>query len=71
MPPIGDDPPARRWLVLNYGMWLGIPEVIERTGLKPDQPPPDVHAMARGPLAAAGGLGEADLVLAALTQRRH
>ena len=66
MSPIGDDPPARRWLVLNYGTWLGIPEVIERTGLKPDQPPPDVHAMARGPLSAAGGLGEADLVLAAL-----
>jgi SAM-dependent methyltransferase len=66
MPPIGDDPPARRWLVLNYGTWLGIPGVIERTGLKPDQPPPDVHAMARGPLAAAGGLGEADLVVAAL-----
>ncbi|HKO28984.1 MAG TPA: class I SAM-dependent methyltransferase, partial [Solirubrobacteraceae bacterium] len=66
MPPIGDDPPVRRWLTLNYGTWLAMPEVIERTGLKPDQPPPGVHAMARGPLAAAGGLGEADLVLAAL-----
>jgi len=66
MPPIGDDPPPRRWLVLNYGTWLDVPGVIERTGLKPDQPPPDVHAMARGPLAAAGGLGEADLVLSAL-----
>jgi SAM-dependent methyltransferase len=66
MPPIGDDPPVRRWLTLNYGMWLAMPEVIERTGLTTDQPPPDVHAMARGPLAAAGGLGEADLVVAAL-----
>jgi SAM-dependent methyltransferase len=52
--------------VLNYGTWLGVPGVIERTGLKPDQPPPGVHAMARGPLAAAGGLGEADMVLDAL-----
>jgi SAM-dependent methyltransferase len=67
MPPIGDDPPTRRFLVLNYGTWLGVPGVIERTGLKPDQPPPEVHAMARGPLAAAGGLGEADLVLDALS----
>jgi len=66
MPPIGDDPPFRRWLVLNYGSWLGVPAVIDRTGLKPDQPPEGVHAMARGPLAAAGGLGEADLVVDAL-----
>jgi SAM-dependent methyltransferase len=65
-PPIGDDLNARRWLVLNYGMWLNIPPVIERTGLIPGQPPDHIHAMARGPLAAAGGLGEADMVLAAL-----
>jgi SAM-dependent methyltransferase len=39
---------------------------MERTGLKPDQPPEGVHAMARGPLAAAGGLGEADLVVDAI-----
>jgi len=66
MPPIGDDPPARRWLALNYGTWLGMPAVFERTGLKPDRPPEGIHAMARGPLAAAGGLGEADLVVDAI-----
>lgn len=65
-PPIGDDLTARRWLVLNYGMWLRVPAVAEQTNLIPDQPPENVHAMARGPLAAAGGLGEADMVAAAL-----
>jgi SAM-dependent methyltransferase len=66
LPKIGNDPAARRWLVLNYGMWLKVPYVIERTGLRADQPPEDVHSMARGPLAAAGGLGEADMVVDAI-----
>jgi SAM-dependent methyltransferase len=64
--PIGNDLATRRWLVLAYGTWLKLPFVIERTGLTPDQPPEAVHAMARGPLAAAGGLGEADMVVDAV-----
>jgi SAM-dependent methyltransferase len=40
--------------------------VSEKTGLTSDQPPEEVHAMARGPLAAAGGLYEADLVVGAM-----
>jgi SAM-dependent methyltransferase len=56
----------REALILIYGVWLEIPGVIEKTGLSSAQPPEDVHAMARGPLAAAGGLYEADLVVDAL-----
>ncbi len=65
-PAIGSDLSSRRWLVLAYGMWLRLPAVIERTRLSPDQPPEDVHAMSRGPLAAAGGLGEADMIVEAI-----
>ncbi len=56
----------RGFLVLAYGIWLGVPSVIEKTGLPPDQPPEEVHAMARGALAAAGGMYEADLIVDAL-----
>ena len=58
-----EDPAVHRQLVLCYGMWFGIPSVSERTGLVRAQPPDEIHAMARGPLAAAGGLYEADLVI--------
>jgi SAM-dependent methyltransferase len=66
LPPVGDDPDFRRWGVLSYGTWLRVPAVAERTGLPTEQPPDDVHAMARGPLGAAGGLGEADMAVDAL-----
>jgi SAM-dependent methyltransferase len=56
----------RRFLLLSYGLWLKLAVVPERTGLRDAQPPEDIHAMARGPLAAAGGLYEADLVIDAL-----
>lgn len=61
-----DDPSRRRPLLLSYGMWLGIPWVAEKTGLRSVQPPEHIHTMARGPLAAAGGLYEADMTLDAL-----
>jgi SAM-dependent methyltransferase len=61
------EPAARRQIVVSYGMWLGVASVAAKTGLVPAQPPDDVHAMARGPLAAAGGLYEADLVVDALS----
>ncbi|MFI4992215.1 MAG: class I SAM-dependent methyltransferase [Solirubrobacterales bacterium] len=57
---------ARVPLVLSYGMWLCHPAVIAKTGLSAEQPPESIHAMARGPLAAAGGLYEADFVVNAL-----
>lgn len=60
------DPQLHRWLTLAYGIWLEVPAVAEKTGLPAAQPPADVHAMARGPLAAAGGLYEADLVVNSL-----
>jgi SAM-dependent methyltransferase len=62
-----DSAALRNALVLAYGLWLGVAAVSEKTGLTRDQPPADVHAMARGPLAAAGGLYEADLVIQGLT----
>jgi SAM-dependent methyltransferase len=57
---------TREALLLISGVWLGVPEVTEKTGLTSAQPPEDVHAMARGPLASGGGLYEADLVADAL-----
>lgn len=61
-------PSMRKELIVIYGVWLGVPEVIEKTGLGAAQPPEDVHAMARGPLAAAGGLYEADLIVEVLAR---
>jgi SAM-dependent methyltransferase len=59
-------PAQRSFLVLAYGIWLEVRDVSRKTGLSVAQPPEEVHAMARGPLAAAGGLYEADLVVDAL-----
>lgn len=58
--PAGDA--AKRQMVLTFGAWLEVPALSERTALPTSRPPDDVHAMARGPLAAAGGLYEADMV---------
>jgi SAM-dependent methyltransferase len=60
------DPGTRQHMVLGYGIWLGHSSATEKTGLRAAQPPEDVHVMARGPSAAAGGLYEADLVANAL-----
>jgi SAM-dependent methyltransferase len=60
------DPAARPLNVLAYGVWLGVPSIMEKTGLSGAQPPGDIHSMARGPIAAPGGLYEADLVVSAL-----
>lgn len=58
--------PTRRHLLLAFGLWLGVQSVSEKTGLPLAQPPEEIHSMARGPTAAAGGLYEADLILSAL-----
>ncbi len=60
------DPSEVRYMLLAYGTWLGDQALLERTGLSPAQPPAEIHSMAQGPLAAAGGLYEADLVANAL-----
>jgi SAM-dependent methyltransferase len=61
------DEGTRRQVLLAFGAWLGAESVGEKTGLANKQPPEDIHVMARGPLAAAGGLYEADLIVDALT----
>jgi SAM-dependent methyltransferase len=60
------DERVRRHLILSFGVHLGVESVLSRTGLSQQVPPEDVHAMSRGPLAAAGGLYEADIVADAL-----
>jgi SAM-dependent methyltransferase len=59
-------PQVRRHMILAFGTWLGSPAILEKTGLSQVQPPEDIHAMVRGPYAAAGGLYEANLVTDAL-----
>jgi SAM-dependent methyltransferase len=53
-------------LLLHFALALGVPGVLERSGLRLDEPPRDVHAMARGALATGGGLYEADMIADAL-----
>jgi SAM-dependent methyltransferase len=60
------DDAARRQVLLAFGAWLGAKCLFEKTGLTGIQPPEDIHVMARGPLSAAGGLYDADLILDAL-----
>jgi SAM-dependent methyltransferase len=60
------DETTRRHMILAFGIWLGMRAVTDTTGLPIAQPPEQIHAMARGPIAAAGGLYEADLVVDAL-----
>jgi SAM-dependent methyltransferase len=58
---------AKRHVLLAFGVWLGAQNLVEKTGLTDAQPPEGIHVMARGPLSAAGGLYEADIVVDALT----
>jgi len=57
---------ARRHMILAFGVWLEVPCVPEKTSLVKIQPPEEIHVMTRGPLASAGGLYEADMVVDAL-----
>lgn len=56
----------RRFLLLSLGVWLGVTEVSDRTGLTSALPPDEVHSMIRGPHAGAGGLYDADMVIGGL-----
>jgi SAM-dependent methyltransferase len=60
------EPHHRLRLAVLLSVYFQLPEALEKTGLISDMPPEDVHAMARGPLAAGGDLYIADLVLVAL-----
>ncbi|WP_445148464.1 class I SAM-dependent methyltransferase [Baekduia sp. Peel2402] len=53
---------SRRRLTLNFATAIGPPEVRERAGLLTATPPDEVHAMARGPVAAGGDFFLADMV---------
>jgi SAM-dependent methyltransferase len=56
----------KRRIDLNLGVHLGFPAVLEKTGLTPDMPPEEVHAMTHSPLGAGGSFYHADLVATAL-----
>ncbi len=58
-------PQLRPWLTLQLAVHYGLPGALEHTGLPAALPPEEVHAMARGPLAAAGDIASADAVVAA------
>lgn len=60
------DAKTRRRLALNFAAAYGVLPVLERAGLTHLMPPEDVHAMARGPVAAGGDCYIADLVFDAL-----
>jgi SAM-dependent methyltransferase len=61
------DAATRDHLRLVLGVWHRVPAVLEKTGLVPDEPGPEIHAMARGPLAAGGDLYSADMIVEAVT----
>lgn len=52
----------RLYLRLHLAVWQGAPGFLEASGLTGAEPPPNVHAMARGPLAAGGSFSAADMV---------
>ena len=56
------------FLILAFGQWLKVPAALEKLKLGSEQPPAEVHAMARGPLAAAGAIYVADMVASALAK---
>ena len=56
------DEDERTFMRVRLAVWQDAPGYCERTGLSRADPPPEIHAMARGPLAAGGGLNAADLV---------
>ena len=55
----------RQHLVLHYAAHWDVGPVLSRLGLPRLVPPDEIHAMARGPLAAGGGLWFADLIAGA------
>ena len=60
------DPAVRPYLTLHFGAYHGVTQILDKTGLSASMPPDEVHAMARGPLAAGGDPYIADLVVEAV-----
>lgn len=61
------DEPTRRSHAVPFALWLGFEGIEERLGLSSAAPPEHIHHMASGPLAAGGGLMQAEQLNAALT----
>lgn len=61
-------PEQRKRLTLAFGAHLGLPEVLEPTGLSSAAPPEDVHAMTRGASDTGGAYDLADMVIEGLEQ---
>lgn len=55
-------PKDQVWVKLAAGVTHAIPSVLSKTGLSPEMPPEDVHAMSRSWLGCGGSYGHADLV---------
>lgn len=62
------DEQSRRAHAVQFALWFELPGVEERIGLSAAQPPEHVHHMASGPLAAGGGLLQAEQLHDALTR---
>jgi SAM-dependent methyltransferase len=62
------EPHQKPRLAVLFSTYFQIPGALEATGLLPDMPPDEVHAMARGPIAAGGDLYIADIVLTYLEE---
>src|SRR3954453_23816645 len=62
------EPHQKPRLAVLFGVYFQLPGVLEATGLLPDMPPDEVHAMARGPIAAGGDLYITDIVLSYLQE---
>jgi SAM-dependent methyltransferase len=62
------DPIDRRRMLLSFAAHHRIDSALAETGLRPEMPPPGVHAMARDDVAAGGSPYYADLVADALAQ---
>jgi SAM-dependent methyltransferase len=56
---------GRARLALTLGTHHRVPAVLEKTGLRPDMPPGEVHSMVRSPIVTGGDPWLADLVIGA------
>jgi SAM-dependent methyltransferase len=62
------EPHQRPRLAVVLSTYFQLPGALAGTGLLPDAPPFEVHAMARGPLAAGGDLYITDILLTYLEE---
>lgn len=62
------DPRLKKRATLAFGIHYEVPGVLEKTGLTPATPPPEVHSMSRGPLTSGGDYFYGDLVIQSLRE---